>query len=42
MQPPLLGISEKELAHGTGSADVAEAALFFDAVEIVERSLMRK
>src|SRR4030095_2374294 len=42
VQAALLGIREIELLHRARDTDVAEPALFFDAVDIVERALMRE
>src|SRR6185369_5369070 len=42
VQPALLGVGEIELLHRAGDADVAEPALFFETVDVVERALMRE
>ena len=42
MQASLLRIGEVELAHGACDADIGEAALFLEAVEVVERALVRE
>ena len=42
MQASLLGVGEIELAHGARDADVGEAALFLEAVGVVERALVRE
>ena len=42
MQASLLGVGEIELAHGACDADIGEAALFLEAVGVVERALVRE
>src|SRR4051794_20164088 len=42
VQATLLGVGEIELLHGPRNADIAEPSLFFEAVDVVERALMRE
>ena len=42
VQAALLGVGEIQLLHGARRADVAEAALFFEALGVVDRTLVRE
>jgi tetrahydromethanopterin S-methyltransferase subunit D len=42
MQTPGFGTGQVQLPHGAGNTDVAQAAFFLDATEILHRHLVRE